>query len=279
MKIKKISLFAVVAMFTYGASFAQSKQGLNLKKGQKYVVENKSVTQSTTEVQGQSMEVNIDAITTYQIEVSEVKDNNYHLSNKITNVKMNMSQMGQEMNFDSDKKEDFEGPIGSAMKGMINETKQVVINNEGKIVTPEGDTADQKLQSPQVKQFEASGYGAAIAFQSLPKDLKAGQTWQSSNKEEGNIRNTTYTVKSISGNLATLSLAGDVDVNAKMENMGMEMTTIAKGKFTGEEVVDTRTGVIQTQTMVITSEGNIEVMGQELPTSSKVTSTTSVKAL
>lgn len=192
---------------------------------------------------------------------------------------MNMSQMGQEMNFDSDKKEDLDGPIGAAMKDMINVTKQVVLNNEGKVVTAEGDSLEEKAQSPQVKQFEASGYGAAIAFQSLPKDLKAGQTWKNSSNEEGTKKNTTYTVKSISGNLATLTLTGDVDVNAKMENMGMEMTTVAKGKFTGEEVVDTKTGVIQSQNMVITSDGNIEVMGQELPTSSKVTSTTTVKAL
>ena len=278
MKIKKISLIAALALFTYGVSFAQSKQTLNLKKGQKYVVENKSITQSTTEVQGQQMEVNIDATTTYQIEVSDVKDNNFHLSNKITNVKMNMSQMGQEMTFDSDKKGDLDGPIGAAMKDMINVTKQVVLNNEGKVVAAKGDTTD-KPQNPQVKQFEASGYGAAIAFQSLPKDLKVGQTWKESSKEDGTSKNTSYTVKSISGNLATLTLAGDVDVNAKMENMGMEMTTIAKGKFTGEEVVDTKTGVIQSQNMVITSDGNIEVMGQELPTSSKVTSTTTVKSL
>ena len=279
MKIKKISLIAALAMFTYSASFAQSKQTLNLKKGQKYVVENKSVTQSTTEVQGQQMEVNVDATTTYQIEVTDAKDNNFHLANKITNVKMNMSQMGQEMTFDSDKQGDLDGPIGAAMKDMINVTKQVVLNNEGKVVKPEGDTSEEKAMNPQIKQFEASGYGAAIAFHSLPKDMKAGQTWKNSSKEDGTSKNTTYTVKSINGNLATLTLTGDVDVNAKMENMGMEMTTIAKGKFTGEEVVDTKTGVIQSQNMVITSDGNIEVMGQELPTSSKVTSTTTVKAL
>ena len=45
---------------------------------------------------------------------------------------MNMSMMGQEMNFDSDKKEDMDGQIGSAFKEYINQPKEVVIDHPEK---------------------------------------------------------------------------------------------------------------------------------------------------
>jgi hypothetical protein len=64
-----------------------------------------------------------------------------------------------------------------------------------------------------------------------------------------------------------------------MENQGMEITTKTTGKFTGEEKVDISTGVVQSNTSTIDASGIVGVMGQELPTSSKVTSTTTVKPL
>lgn len=277
MQLRKISLLAIAAIFTYSASIAQTNNNLNLKKGQKYLLENKTSTFSTTEVQGQPMEVTVEATTSYHIEVSDNNDKGYTLTNTVKNVKMEMSQMGQEISFDSDKKEDLDGPIGSAMKDYINVPQKVTIGNDGKIIKDAAKVSD-KATSP-FGDFETGGFGAAMAFQAVPKDLKVGQTWKNSSNENGTVRNTTYTVKAINGNLATLSLAGDMDVNAKMEQMGMEMTTKAKGTFTGEEVVDIKTGVVQSQNMVINSDGNIEVMGQELPTSSKVTSITTIKAI
>lgn len=277
MQLRKISLLAVAAMFTYSATIAQANNNLMLKKGQKYMVENKTSTYSTTEVQGQAMEVTVEATTSYEVEVTDNKDNNYNLSNTIKNVKMEMSQMGQEISFDSDKKADLDGPIGSAMKDYINVPQKVMISNQGDIVKDAAASSD-KPATP-FGDVGAGGFGAALTFHAMPKDLKVGQTWKNSSNESGTVKNTTYTVKAINGNLATLTMTGDIDVNAKMEQMGMEMTTKAKGTFTGEEVVDAKTGVIQSQTMVVNSDGNIEVMGQELPTSSKVTSTTTVKAM
>lgn len=277
MQLRKISLLAAAAMFTYSATIAQANNNLMLKKGQKYTVENKTSTYSTTEVQGQAMEATIEATTSYQIEVSDNKDKVYNLTNTVKNVKMEMSQMGQEISFDSDKKEDLDGPIGSALKDYINVPQKVMISNEGDIIKDAAETSD-KPASP-FGDFGTGGFGAALAFQAVPKNLKVGQTWKNTSNENGTVKNTTYTVKSVDGNLATLSLAGDMDINVKMEQMGMEMTTKAKGTFTGEEVVDVKTGVVQSQNMVVNSDGTIEVMGQELPTSSKVTSTTTVKAI
>lgn len=279
--MKKITLFITAAIFTSTGLFAQSNNSLNLKKGQKYVVENKISTKSSTEMQGQTMEANADITSTYNIEVKDVVADNYNLTNTVTAVKMNMTQMGQEMNFDSEKNEDANGPIGSALKDYIKQPKEVVIDKSGKIIPQK---TDQKADSTnmiakQLGNFEATGYGSDMAFESLPKNVKVGTTWTSKKDNGGISKTTNYTVKSISGNLATLSMTGDITSDAKMENQGMEITTKTKGKFAGEEVVDTTTGVIQSSTSTADASGTIGVMGQELPTSSKVTSTTTVKAM
>lgn len=261
--------------------FAQNNNSLNLKKGQKYLVENKVSTKSSTEMQGQQMEANADVTSTYSIEVKDLVDNNYSLSNTVTGVKMNMTQMGQEMNFDSEKKEDIDGPIGSALKEYINQPKKVVMDKSGKLISQKTDdtTQETNMVAKQLGNFEATGYGADMAFESLPQNVKVGSTWTSKTDNEGISKSTTYLVKEINGNIATIALTGDMAADTKMENQGMEITTKTKGKFSGEEKVDITTGVIQTNTSTVDASGIIGVMGQELPTSSKVTSTTTVKVM
>jgi hypothetical protein len=280
--MKKISVLVVAAMCSAMALFAQSNASLNLKKGQKYVVENKVTTKSSTEMQGQQMEANIDATTLYNIEVKDAVANNYNLTNTITNLKMNMSQMGQEMTFDSDKKDDLAGPIGTAMKDFINQPKAVVIDKSGKVI---GEKKDEKKDEPtsmmakQLGNFEATGFGADMAFEALPQNAKVGSAWTNKTDVDGISKTTNYTVKSITGKLATIGLEGTLATDTKMEMQGMEITTKTTGTFTGEEIVDMTTGVVQSNNLTTDAKGIVGVMGQELPTSSKVVSATTVKIM
>jgi hypothetical protein len=280
--MKKISVLVVAAMCSAMALFAQSNASLNLKKGQKYVVENKVTTKSSTEMQGQQMEANIDATTLYNIEVKDAVANNYNLTNTITNLKMNMSQMGQEMTFDSEKKDDLNGPIGTAMKDFINQPKAVVIDKSGKVI---GEKKDEKKDEPtsmmakQLGNFEATGFGADMAFEALPQNAKVGSAWTNKTDVDGISKTTNYTVKSINGKLATIGLEGTLATDTKMEMQGMEITTKTTGTFTGEEIVDMTTGVVQSNNLTTDAKGIVGVMGQELPTSSKVVSATTVKIM
>jgi hypothetical protein len=279
--MKKISFIFAAAICFSAATIAQNNQPLNLKKGQKYIVENKLVTTSSTEMQGQSMEANADVTSTYSIEVKEVTADKYNLSNTLTAIKMNMIQMGQEMSFDSDKKEDADGPIGSALKDYINQPQTVVVDKSGKVIPQkkEDSTEEINMMIKQLGDFEATGYGANMAFESLPKNIKVGSTWAHTTDNNGIAKTTNYTVTAIDGNIATISLSGTVSSDLKMENQGMEITTKTTGKFTGEEKVDIKSGVIQSNNTTVDASGIIGVMGQELPTSSKVTSTSTIKAI
>ncbi|MEO6949343.1 MAG: DUF6263 family protein [Ginsengibacter sp.] len=276
--MKKITLFLATAL-CIATTYAQNT--LNLQKGQKYAVENKVTTVSSTEVQGQSMETNVNATTTYNVEVSDVTPTNISLNNTISRMVMNMSMMGQEMNFDSDKKEDLNGQMGSTFKDYIMKTMVVNLDKSGKVIPAKKEDAKEET-NPVLKSlgdFETQGFGAQLAFQALPAGLKVGSSWTSDLNTSSTKNTTKYTVTSIAGDLATLAIDGKMSAEMEMEQQGMQMTTKTKGTITGSQVVNMKTGVIQSNTTTVNADGNVEVMGQDLPVTTKTTSTTTVKAI
>jgi hypothetical protein len=276
--MKKIILLFAAAFSFSTAIHAQTNASLQLAKGQKYVVENKMETSSSTQMQGQTMETKANIASTYNIAINDKTGDKYNLTNTISRIVMNMSMMGNEMSFDSDKKDDMNGQIGEGLKEYINHPQNVVMDNSGKIIDQPGSDSSVSQIAKQLN-FAASGYGAQMAFLALPKNLKPGTTWTEKTDDNGIIRTTNYTVKDIAGNIATVSFTGTVATDTKMEQQGMEITTKTSGKFTGEEKVDSKSGVIQSSNTTADASGTVSAMGQDFPTSSKVNSTTTVKVL
>ncbi|MEO8413731.1 MAG: DUF6263 family protein [Ginsengibacter sp.] len=285
--MKKIALFTAILVVSAG-TFAQNNGTLHLVTGQKYVVENKVTTKSTSEMQGQSMETNADIATTYAIEVKDLVDNNYNMTNSISVIKMNMSSMGHDMNFDSDKKEDMDGDIGSKFKNLINQPKPVVMDKSGNIIvskvidTTKADDPDAQT-AMLMKQMGGDpaelGYGAKMAFMTIPSNAKTGTSWKDSTSADGVTRVTNYTIKDLKGNTATISVSGTENRDTKMEMNSMEINTKTTGKFTGEETVDVTTGIIVQNNLTADASGTIYVMGQEIPTKVTATSVTTVKPI
>ena len=286
--MKKITILASIILGFATCSFAQNYGTLNIPQGQKYAVENKVTTKSTSEMQGQSMETNADVTSYYAIEVKDLKDNNYNMVNSVSAMKMNMSTMGQEMHFDSDKKEDMDGEMGTKFKGFINHPQPVVMDKSGNIIISKNtDTAkatDTDAQTTMMmKQMGGDpadlGYGAKMAFLALPKNAKVGTAWQDSTSGDGVLRITNYSIKEVKGNTATISISGTEKRDVKMEMNGMDINTKTTGTFSGEEMVDTKTGVISQNNLTADAKGTINVMGQEIPTTVSVTSVTTVKPI
>lgn len=276
--MKKITILFSAAIAFSIATMAQSSGTLQLTKGQKYAVENKLTTTSSTEVQGQAMESNADIATVYNIEVKDKTGNNINLSNTISNIKMSMTMMGQNINFDSENKTDMDGEIGSTLKDYINQPIGVVIDQSGHTIS----STDTSAAAGFAKQmnFDASGYGAEMAFLALPKNVKVGDSWSDSYSADSSVKkSTTYTVKDITGDVVTLSFTGTVTTEKAMEQNGMEINTKTTGKFSGEEKVNKKTGVVESSSSTIDSSGTVSAMGQDFPMTSKITSTTTVKTL
>ena len=121
--MKKVKLiFATIICFST-ATIGQSNGSLKLTKGEKYQVDNKIETTSSTDVQGQSMESKLNITSTYNIDVKDKANTNYNLTNTITHMLIDMSMMGTEINFDSNKPDDMNGQMGSTLKDYINKPK------------------------------------------------------------------------------------------------------------------------------------------------------------
>ncbi len=286
--MKRITLILFAFIFI-STAFAQNAGNINLTKGQKFSVDNKIIAVTTQTLMGQSMESNAELTTKYSIEVKDIKDNNYNLSNTFTKMKAKMSAMGNDVNFDSDKKEDMAGEYAASFKDIINQPKEVVIDKSGKILNskkeePKPVNAQPDIMKMMIEQLlgdpEETGYGVNLAFVSTPSKISTGYNWTDSSNKEGIQISTTYTVKEIKGTDAVITITGILNTDAKSQMQGMDIVNKSKGNLKGEEILDITTGVIKERTTTLESAGtiSIESQGLEIPMTTKVTFVSSVKS-
>jgi len=286
--MKRITLILFAFIFI-STAFAQNAGNINLTKGQKFSVDNKIIAITTQTLMGQSMESNAELTTKYSIEVKDIKDNNYNLSNTFTKMKAKMSAMGNDVNFDSDKKEDMAGEYAASFRDIINQPKEVVIDKSGKILNskkeePKPVNAQPDIMKMMIEQLlgdpEETGYGVNLAFVSTPSKISTGYNWTDSSNKEGIQRSTTYTVKEIKGTDAVITITGILNTDAKSQMQGMDIVNKSKGNLKGEEILDITTGVIKERTTTLESAGtiSIESQGFEIPMTTKVTFVSSVKS-
>ena len=287
MMMKKFTFILFSAAFISSA-FAQPPGNINLSKGQKFSVDNTITAVTTQTLMGQSMESNAEVTTKYSIEVKDIKNNNYNLTNTFTKMKAKVSAMGNDMNFDSDKKEDMNGEYAASFKDIINNPKTVVIDRSGKVLnTNKTETKTAGVQPDIMKMMldqlvgdpEETGYGSDIAFISTPSKIITGYNWTDSSNKEGIYKSTTYTVKEIKGTEAVITIAGILNTDVKSQMQGMDILNKSQGNLTGEEIVDITTGVIKQKTTTLESQGTVSVasQGMEIPMSTKVLFVSSVK--
>jgi hypothetical protein len=276
--MKRIKIILPAALFFVTAStIAQTKSKLKLPENKKYQVVNTLQSNSTTNIQGQSMESAVNVSSTYDIEVKGKSGSDYNLSSTISKLTTNMTMMGQEIKFDSENKEDMDGPFGSALKDFIGKPKAMKMDASGKVTFDEKDTAMSEI----AKQLHLTqnAFGTQLAFLALPEKAKVGATWTDKTDNEGISKTTNYTIQNITGNIATVSFESVDSVATSMEQNGMENSVKTSGKSSGEEKVDLKTGVIQSGTTKADATGTVSAMGQEFPMSTKITSTTTVTEL
>ena len=277
--MKKTFSLLFFASVISASAFSQGQ--INLTKGQQYQVDSKISIQSSTEVQGQTMETNNDASTVYTIDVKDVTPAGYSLSNVLKSMKSSVSQMGQEQTFDSEKKDDMDGPVGKALSGSIMVPMAVMISKQGVTIPSKMDkkVEDKSMIGRSIAAFEESGYGSQLAFLAVPANAKVGDTWSATHDTKDVKTTTNYIVKEINGDILTLAVSGTTQNDVTMENNGMELEVKTAGKFTGEEKVNSKTGVIQSSNTVTDASGTVGAMGQEFPSTTKITTATTVKML
>ena len=289
MKLIKIYSTVLPAICLLGVTAsAQTASGrLMLAKGQKIQIDNNIKSVINQEMMGQSMEITIDANMVHKLEVKDKKTSSYLLSSTLTKLTTNGSAMGQEMKFDSDKKEDLESETGKALKDQLNVTREVELNDNAKVINAVKKEPKAPSTSPQLMDMVNNvtggdadeSNGANAAFEVVPAGKKAGDTWSDSTITSDIKTYRNYTLKEVNGNNGTVVLTGKQTTKKKMEQQGMEINVSMEAKLSGEGIVDMTTGLLKQRTMVMDGTGSAEVMGQSIPVTTKVTTTTTVKTI
>jgi hypothetical protein len=274
MYLKKL-MTCPLLMLTFG-SYAQTLK-LALVKGQKYEVTTKSTLNSSASVMGQEMESNTDNTTVQMFEVKDTRANETDLVSTTTKLLANIQMMGQETNYDSDKK-DNTGPVAEAMDKMVNKIKNMTIDASGKVIKEDKDETEDAMSSlfPDIRIVKQALIG---------KELKPGISWPDSVTENtSKMKSTTvgtYTVNAVNKETQTaiIFFTGTQNTTGTIEQMGMEMTVTGNNKIDSQLEVDINTGMLSQINSTISGTSNIDAAGMVIPATTKSSTVTKIKRL
>jgi hypothetical protein len=253
---------------------------INLAAGAKYEVTTTTKLTSTANVMGQTMETKLDTENLEGFEIKSIAANNNELSSVIKRIKLTMSMMGQDMNYDSDK--DTKGDIADQVGSKVNKPYTVLYDDNGKILNKDIVAAAQP--DAMVPGMPSSGGKASlIDDRFIGRELKNGTTWYDSTATDNEKMKTTvkgnYKVLSVQNDMATIIFEGTQSQNGVVEQMGMEMNMSGTSNVTKEILLDLKTGLVIQANTKTKGTSNIEVMGSSIPVETDVTVTKKIKLL
>jgi hypothetical protein len=193
---------------------------------------------------------------------------------------MNMNAMGQDMKFDSDKKEDMDGQLGQAFKGKIGVPREFTVSNQGIITALKSKTEKKDDGGGMMGGMMSGAMGDAeekegSAFHSLAnipsKGVKVGESWTDSTTDDNGKTLTTYTLKEVNGGNGVVTLSSNSAISRELEQQGMTMQMEMKGTTTGEYTFEVATGIVKSRKATTKATGTIDVAGQSVPVNIETT--------
>jgi len=261
-------------------TMAANAQKIAVAKGQK--LETVTTTKMSMELMGQNIDNESSA--TNNVEVKEVNADGYVFANLIKRLTTKMNGMGQDISFDSDKKEDLDGQIGQALKGKIGTVQQIQVDKKGKVMGTNDTTAkdatggmsDMMSMTGDVSKGQPYPY----LIQLPGKNIKAGDTWTDSSGTPATIKTvTTYTLKGVSADGALVSFTGTLVKSGTIQQNGMEIQMDMSGTTTGEATYEASTGLLKTSASSSDIKGTMGIMGQNAPLNATIKANITAKKL
>lgn len=274
MRFTKLTMFSL-ALAVAGSLQAQTVSPA-VQPGQKYKVESSVKMNSSAEVMGQTMATEFDVKTTTQYEVKAAGQDGAQLVSTLTGMKIIGSSMGQEYNYDSEKK-DNSGPIAEIVSPRLNKPRNITMDAKG-LITKQDEIDGGGLM---MGLSDANSNSTDLFIPALSgRTLKVGDSFvdvSSTKKEKYSSRDSgTYTITAIDNGVASISYSGTQLVTAVMEQMGMELTNNATNTVKSELQVDLKTGMILMRATVTETNSTIEAAGMSIPATGKTISTSTI---
>ena len=229
------------------------------------------------EMMGQTVDMKMENTTTSLVEVKNASAQSFDLSSTVKRVVMNMNSMGQDMNYDSDKKDQEANEMTKKLGEMVGKTANVTIDSKG-YITASDDTSKTAEKAEGFMGMAgnlantANKVGASYDMvANFPnKGVKAGDSWADSTVSPQGKMATSYTVLDVKGGEATIGMDGTVTQSGETENNGMTINLSITGKSKGQYIMDVATGVIKKRMVILDATGTMDMMGQSVPFTMKM---------
>jgi len=222
------------------------------------------------------------------------------LNSTISRISMDMNANGQSLKFDTDSSvSDTTGPSGMMMKifgamkggqfsftmdekgnvGEVRGMKEMMEHTLTKINVPNAEMIMQNMG----KSFDADNFKQNLeqSFAMYPdKPVKPGDTWTRTSSLNSNgmpiKMENTYTLNSVSGNIADVKVSSKLSSGTEGSSMGVKELT---GTLTGDTHYDIASGVPLDGSMQMKMNMKVSAQGQEIPVNMVMTMTTLGKKL
>jgi len=233
-------LFTVLAIAVTLISTAQESVLLRLKYevGDQYLVSMDMEQEGTLSM---NMEMGMEA--------KEVLDTVYKLDMKIKSIKMEISQNGMTMNYDSKVPADELDDMGKMMSSQFAPMFEATILTK---TTHRAETIETKVEPFVAGMDSFTNSSSTVVY---PKEaVKVGDSWNTTKIEKGMEMTIIYTVKSIEKGIVTVEISGTIGL-------------LADGTISGNMEIESATGNVNYSVM----DMNMVASGQE--TNIKITMT------
>lgn len=260
------TLFTAALLFAGLSLAAQTSSSIQLRTGQK--IRGTVVSQVEADL-GMGMLMKNDSESKTVLSVNGEKDDNYLVSNTLEKVKMKVEFMGQEQRYDSENESDKDSELGKQMSPLVGQPFNLFLSrSSGKVIAETVEENTEKSSNPLQDVLGGNGLDEASVstiFFLVPKNRKNGESWNVTDSSAAGVSKHTYTLNRIDGTKADISFTSVMDVAKPMESQGQEMIVTMNVKSKGTLTSDTETSIVSKRAMETEINGNIEVMGQNMP--------------
>ncbi len=248
----------------------------NLKKREKYISHMNVNQDIDIEAQGQTISMNQIITSDISTVVSDVTPTEIKTTNTLDKMTMKQNMFGQELKYDSSDSSTFASGrgklIGDALNKLIGKPYGITMDHLGNI-------SSYNLSALLKDNGKISGnIKSGNNYVIFPDHkVKVGDSWEADIKpmKTDNMKiHIKYTLKKLSGKKATIGLDGTITAN-KIASQNIDMS----GTWTGEVVVNRKTGWTTSSHMTQDIKMKVERNGMEIPMniSSTITSTSEKK--
>ncbi len=232
---------------------------------------------------GQAIDFTADAVALHGYKVINQAKGQSTLHHATKKIAFNFDGMGQKKSFDSDNKNDMQGPFGEPVKSMLGSSFDMTVDETGNVLMvssgkKEAPAPDERLAIifNMLKDITDAVYppkkGAGSFFKVFPaRQVNKGDVWTESTEDETGKYNTEYTLSEVLDSTIVVDFKGTSTTTTKNMVMGREAVTTLNSTNSGKIVLDGLTMLVREKNITIESNGTTEAMGGTVPVTSKTT--------